>query len=106
MIPKIRYYTPVGELGPLPTVSCRKSLSCGSNPICTKLSMTTAASEMSSRWNDLAAVRQGRVTLIDGNAYLNRSGPRIVDSLEIVAHAVHPDAFPAPSHSGWKRFFD
>lgn len=58
------------------------------------------------RWNDLAAVRQGRVTLIDGNAYLNRSGPRIVDSLEIVAHAVHPDAFPAPSHSGWKRFFD
>jgi iron complex transport system substrate-binding protein len=34
---------------------------------------------------DLAAVASGRAYVLDGNAYLNRSGPRIVDSLEILA---------------------
>ena len=34
-----------------------------------------------------------RVYAADGNAYFNRPGPRIVDSLEILASAVHPAAF-------------
>ena len=34
---------------------------------------------------DLAAVKNGRAYVLDGNAYLNRSGPRIVDTLEILA---------------------
>ena len=54
-------------------------------------------------WDDCTAVRAGRVYIIDGNAYLNRSGPRIVDSLEIVAHAVHPELFAPPLHGGWER---
>ena len=29
----------------------------------------------------------------DGDAYFNRPGPRIVDSLEILASAIHPDVF-------------
>jgi iron complex transport system substrate-binding protein len=29
----------------------------------------------------------------DGNAYFNRSGPRIVDSLELLAALIHPGAF-------------
>ncbi len=37
-------------------------------------------------WNELQAVRSGRVYAIDGNAYLNRSGPRLVESAEILAH--------------------
>lgn len=55
-------------------------------------------------WQSLTAVREGRVYLVDGNAYLNRSGPRIVDSLEILAHAIQPQCCPAPSHPGWKRW--
>jgi iron complex transport system substrate-binding protein len=35
-----------------------------------------------------------RVYVADGNAYFNRSGPRIVDSLELLASLVHPDRFP------------
>jgi iron complex transport system substrate-binding protein len=47
-------------------------------------------------FDELAAVRSGRAYVIDGNAYLNRSGPRLVDSLEIVAHLVQPRLFRPP----------
>jgi iron complex transport system substrate-binding protein len=45
-------------------------------------------------WNQWAAVRAGRVYVADGNAYFNRPGPRLVESLEILAACVHPWAFP------------
>ena len=41
-------------------------------------------------WEDLPAVRTGRVYVTDGNAYFSRPGPRLVDSLEILAYALHP----------------
>ena len=47
-------------------------------------------------WADLPAVRAGRVFVTDGNAYFSRPGPRLVDSLEILAHALHPDIHPLP----------
>ncbi|MFN0020675.1 MAG: cobalamin-binding protein [Pirellulaceae bacterium] len=47
-------------------------------------------------WSSVAAVQAGRVFVVDGNALLNRSGPRIVDSLELLAHLLHPARFPAP----------
>ncbi len=47
-------------------------------------------------WSTLSAVREGRVYAVDGNAYFNRSGPRLVDSLEILAHLIHPRLFAAP----------
>jgi iron complex transport system substrate-binding protein len=34
-----------------------------------------------------------RFYVADGNAYFNRPGPRIADSLEILASAVHPEVF-------------
>lgn len=40
-------------------------------------------------WREVAAVRNGRVFAVDGNAYFNRSGPRLVDSLEILAELIH-----------------
>ncbi len=43
-------------------------------------------------WNDLPAVRAGRVYLTDGSAYFNRPGPRIVRGLEILA-----EVFRAPA---------
>ena len=47
-------------------------------------------------WETLSAVRDRRVFAVDGNAYFNRSGPRLVDSLEILAHLFHPRAFGPP----------
>ena len=51
-------------------------------------------------WHDLAAVKQQRVYAVDGNAYFNRSGPRLVDGLEILAHLIHPADFPDPIPGG------
>jgi len=52
----------------------------------------------------LRAARDRRIFLADGNAYFNRSGPRLIDSLEILAEIVHPELFP-PRHegTGWRR---
>ena len=41
-------------------------------------------------WADLRAVRNGRVHVTDGNQYFNRPGPRLADSLEIMAEMLHP----------------
>ena len=52
------------------------------------------------------ALREGRVYLADGNAYFNRPGPRIADSLEILAACLHPEEFPelAERHArAWRR---
>ncbi len=51
-----------------------------------------------SGWDDLPCVRDGRVYVVDGSAYFSRPGPRLVDSLEILAHALHPDVHPLPPH--------
>jgi iron complex transport system substrate-binding protein len=45
---------------------------------------------------DLPAARSGRIFATDGSSYFSRSGPRIVDSLEILAHVIHPELFAAP----------
>jgi iron complex transport system substrate-binding protein len=45
------------------------------------------------QWNRLKAVRAGRVFVADGNKYFNRPGPRLVESLEILAELLHPDIF-------------
>ncbi len=36
-------------------------------------------------WKTLAAVRNNKVFFVDGNQYFNRPGPRLVESLEILA---------------------
>jgi iron complex transport system substrate-binding protein len=48
-------------------------------------------------WSELPCVRDDRVYIVDGSAYFSRPGPRLVDSLETLAHALHPDAHPAPT---------
>jgi iron complex transport system substrate-binding protein len=50
-------------------------------------------------WPELRAARTGQVYLIDGNQYMNRPGPRVVDSLEIVAEILHPGL--VESTAGW-----
>lgn len=44
----------------------------------------------------LSAGRNGRVVAVDGSAYFSRPGPRLVDGLEILAWAIHPNLFPEP----------
>lgn len=44
-------------------------------------------------WRRWRAATSGRVFVADGNAYFNRPGPRLVESLEILAACVHPRAF-------------
>lgn len=59
-------------------------------------------------WQTLRAVRDGRVYAVDGNALFNRSGPRIVDSLELLARLVHPELHGLDAHGAgeppwWRR---
>jgi len=42
-------------------------------------------------WRGLRAVRAGRVHAIDGSAYLNRPGPRLVDTAEIMARLLRTE---------------
>ncbi|BAZ50486.1 putative iron transport system substrate-binding protein [Nostoc sp. NIES-4103] len=44
-------------------------------------------------WQKLHATKSGRVYITDGNSYFNRPGPRLVDSLEILAEILHPEIF-------------
>src|SRR5207248_1878188 len=41
-------------------------------------------------WQNLPCVRSKHVYIVDGSAYFSRPGPRLVDSLEILAHTLHP----------------
>ncbi|MBI3302580.1 MAG: cobalamin-binding protein [Deltaproteobacteria bacterium] len=43
------------------------------------------------QWRALPAVQANRVFVADGNAYYNRPGPRIVESIEILAEILHPE---------------
>jgi iron complex transport system substrate-binding protein len=55
-------------------------------------------------WTRLKAVREQQVYLTDGNQYFNRPGPRIVESLEILAEILHPRAFHfGHEGTGWRR---
>jgi iron complex transport system substrate-binding protein len=47
-------------------------------------------------WQELPAVRAGRVYAVDGNSYFSRPGPRIVESLELLASLIHPEHFVGP----------
>jgi iron complex transport system substrate-binding protein len=61
-----------------------------------------SASRASEDWNRLQdnpdvqalkPVQQGKVFIADGNAYFSRPGPRVVDTLEILAEIIHPELF-------------
>lgn len=58
-------------------------------------------------WPLLRAVKTGQVYVADGNQYFNRPGPRLVDSLEILAEILHPELI-SPRHqgTGWQLLQD
>ncbi|MFL5797166.1 MAG: cobalamin-binding protein [Actinomycetota bacterium] len=49
------------------------------------------------------AAREGGVFAVDASSYFSRPGPRIVDGLEILAWAIHPDAYPDPPSGSISR---
>ena len=52
-------------------------------------------------WSDLRA----KVYLADGNQYLNRPGPRVAQSLRILAEILYPESFePTLEGIGWEKF--
>jgi iron complex transport system substrate-binding protein len=56
-------------------------------------------------WRELKAVQRDRIFIADGNQYFNRPGPRIVESLEMLAEIFHPELFHARhERKGWMRY--
>ncbi len=56
-------------------------------------------------WAELKAVQEAQVFVADGNQYFNRPGPRVVESLEILAELFHPKVFHfGHEGAGWVRF--
>ncbi len=54
---------------------------------------------------DMRAVKNNRFYVADGNQYFNRSGPRIVDSVEILAEIIYPKQFVfGYEGNGWIQF--
>jgi len=51
-------------------------------------------------FDSLPAAHDGEIYLVDASAYFARPGPRIVDSLEILAGILHPREFPEFSSRG------
>lgn len=53
----------------------------------------------------LQAVKNGKVFVADGNQYFNRPGPRVLESLEMLAEMLHPEDFKfAHEGVGWIRY--
>jgi iron complex transport system substrate-binding protein len=50
-------------------------------------------------WSSLPAVRSGAVWVVDGPAYLNRPGPRVVRGVEVLAHVLHGFGAIAPGEA-------
>lgn len=50
-------------------------------------------------WSQLRAVRDGQVALTDGHRFFNRPGPRLAESVEILAEILHPGVMD-PDHLG------
>jgi iron complex transport system substrate-binding protein len=56
-------------------------------------------------FGELKAVKNDRFYIADGNQYFNRPGPRIVDSIEILAEIIHPKQFIfGYEGNGWIKF--
>jgi iron complex transport system substrate-binding protein len=78
------------------------AMPCGLDLARTRAEMTALTGRAD--WASLGAVRAGRVYVTDGNQFFNRPGPRLVESLEILAEILHPSAFDFGHRStGWDR---
>src|SRR5216683_6838771 len=49
-------------------------------------------------WEKIPAFQSSKIYAVNASAYFSRSGPRVVDGLEILAHIIHPELFPENPH--------
>jgi iron complex transport system substrate-binding protein len=45
------------------------------------------------RWDEVPAVRNGKVYAVDASSYFARPGPRVIQGTELLAHLIHPEFF-------------
>jgi iron complex transport system substrate-binding protein len=77
------------------------ALPCGFDLAKTRAEMT--ALRRHPGWRSLQAVRNRQVYVTDGNQFFNRPGPRLVESLEILAEIFYPELFRfGHEGSGWE----
>lgn len=50
------------------------------------------------------ALEEGRAWVVDASSYFNRSGPRVVDGVEILAGLLHPERLPVPPADAARRW--
>lgn len=63
--------------------------------------------ELPEAWYHLAAVQSRHVYAVNGSAYFNRPGPRIVEGLQILAEIIHPEVVSRTTpHDAWRRLED
>lgn len=56
-------------------------------------------------FKELKAIKNNRFYITDGNQYFNRPGPRVVDSVEILAEIINPKQFIfGYEGNGWVKF--
>ena len=55
------------------------------------VSITPASVATRAGWSDMTAVSTGRIVIMDQDEVITRPGPRIIDGLEALARAIHPD---------------
>ncbi len=67
-------------------------LPCGFNVARSRAEMVDSA--VATGLRSIRAVKEGRCVILDGHSYLNRPSPRLVESAEMLAAAVHGEALP------------
>jgi iron complex transport system substrate-binding protein len=56
-------------------------------------------------WHSLKAFKDGNLFVVDGNQFFNRPGPRLIESIEILAEIIHPDIFEFNhENTGWIEY--
>lgn len=79
------------------------ALPCGYGLAKTRAEMAVLRDRL--EWRNLQAVRKRRVFVTDGNQFFNRPGPRLVESLEILAEIFHPETFQFHhEETAWERY--
>jgi iron complex transport system substrate-binding protein len=62
----------------------------------------TVPLELSAHLLGTPARQESKVFAVDANGTFSRPGPRVVDGVELLAHLLHPDAYPDPAQP-WSR---
>lgn len=79
------------------------ALPCGFDLQRTRAEMHCIASRP--EWKDLCAVGRKQVFVCDGNQFMNRPGPRLLESLQAFAEMLHPKLFlPELEHIAWEKY--